>query len=87
MKNTKKTNKLLYTVDLTKCEDLFDVTLAYAHARHNAGLALSDEELDAIIEDAINKQPKIIICDMHCECPKKQPWYKRLWNKIFGKKK
>lgn len=92
MKSTKKTKKkLLYTVDLTKCEDLFDVTLAYAWARFEAGLALSREELSAIIEQAVidfadHFDPKVIICTTQCECPKKKPWYKRLWNKLFGKK-
>lgn len=88
MKNTKKTNKKVnpaFTVDISKCQDANDMLLAFAYAKQEAGLPITNEELDAIIDDnmiivVLAKR----ICD--CNCSKKKPWYKRFWNWLTRKK-
>jgi hypothetical protein len=82
-KNTKKV-KYDYIVNVSDIECLEDIDCVFALAKHNAGLALTDDELEAIVIRACEKcAPKFII--MHCDCKcenKKLPWYKRFWNKL-----
>jgi len=92
MKKTFK--KPLYTVDIDQIETLDDIDLVWALSKHNAGLAITDDELKSIIERCIEYVMKDAPV---CQCiavtvlkDKKQPWYKRLWNwakKPFTKKK
>lgn len=89
MKTTNKIKNIkvkpAYTVDLTKCEDAFDVLLAFAYTKQEAGYPLTTDELNAIIED--NSTTIFIrefVCD--CECEPKKPWYKRFWNWLTRKK-
>lgn len=81
-KSTKKTFKPAYTVDITNCKDTFDVLVQFGLAKQKAGLPITDDELDAIIEDNLT----IIFMREIYEEQKKLPWYKRLWKKLFGKK-
>lgn len=82
-KNTTKKIKPAYTVDITKCQDAFDVLCAFGKAKQKAGLPITDLELDAIIDD--NKIVMIIqdVCIME---KKKRPWYKRFWRWLTRKK-
>jgi len=90
-KIAKKRVKPLYTVDITDCENIEEFALAFAIAKHNAGLPLTDRNLlnvcSFVMDMTIaewNKHPKIIfVCDI---CKKKKPWYKRFWNWLFGRK-
>lgn len=91
MKTTaKKTKNPSYIVDLTKVTHLEDIDVAFGLAKHNAGLAISDEELAAIILDVYKKfGPKITIVNCDCEYPKpkkKSNIFKRFWNWLRGKK-
>lgn len=87
-KTVKKNKKFtpIYTVDITECDDVFDVRLQFAKAKQKAGLAISDDELNAIVNEAICDFAEALLlvgelCDDIDE-PKKQPWYKRFWNWI-----
>ena len=84
-KSTKKTFEPAYTVDITNCEDPFDILVQFGLAKQKAGFPITDDELSAIIDD---NSTLVVVREitMECEC-KKLPWYKRLWNKLFGKKK
>jgi hypothetical protein len=83
-KSTKKTFKPTYTVDITNCEDPFDVLVQFGLAKQNAGLPITDDELNAIIDD---NAILVVIHDITIKREdKKLPWYKRLWKKMFGKK-
>lgn len=83
-KSTKKTFKPTYTVDITNCEDPFDVLVQFGLAKQNAGLPITDDELNAIIDD---NAILVVIHDIITKREdKKLPWYKRLWKKMFGKK-
>lgn len=96
VKTTKKSlKKPVYVVDITTCETIDDVRLAFAKAKFDAGIALSEDNLRAIIEDAINDYTDFLadnIAAATCEAlafvnsikEKKQPWYKRAWKKITG---
>jgi hypothetical protein len=88
MKKTVKNTKPSYTVDLTKVKTLEDIDVAFGLAKQKAGLAISDEELSAIVFDAIKAfGPRITIVD--CTCPKaaKKPnIFKRFWNWMLGRK-
>lgn len=76
----KKTVKPEFTVDVTNCETGFDLLVAFAKAKHQAGLAITDDELNALIDDNsvmifVEKQPISI-----CNCTKKPNIFKRFWN-------
>ena len=86
MKKTKEI-KPSYIVNIDDIEHLDDIACIFALAKQDAGLPLTDKELVDIVDWAIHEfGPKVYICDMRCICPKKEPWYKRLWKKLFGKK-
>ena len=79
MKKTKEF-KPSYIVNLDEIKHLDDIECVFALAKHNAGLALTDDELISIVEWVASAvRPKIYICDLRCKCEKK-PWYKRFWN-------
>ena len=76
--------KYSYVVDLDKIEVLSDIAPAFALAKHNAGLALTNDELADICTYMIDMfGPKIYV--VNCECKKKQPWYKRFWHWLTRK--
>lgn len=80
-KNTKKV-KYDYIVNVSDIESLGDIDCVFALAKHNAGLALTDEELEAIIIYTCDRfTPKLVVMRCDCECEKK-PWYKRFWSKV-----
>lgn len=89
MKTQNKTKKSIfkpaYIVDITKCEDVQDTLIAFGNAKQKAGYPITDEELDAIIDD---KSAIIILHDICAYEVKdeKKSWYKRLWNWITRKK-
>lgn len=92
-KNIKKEVKPAYIVDLTNCETLQDVEFAFACEKFEAGIPLTEGNLDAIIDKTIEvttaHMPVITVCECKCVC-KKTPWYKRVWNflmKPFKKNK
>ena len=89
MKKTNKKTKYSYVVDITDCNTVNDVEVAFAIAKQKAGIPLSDSNLDAIINHTVEQvvdgiQDVVIVCD--CEKPKKLPWYKRFWNWLTFKK-
>jgi len=80
---TKKTVKPVYTVDISNCEDANDILLAFANAKQKAGLPITDEELECLI----NENSVMIIVENVCEVKKKKlPWYKLFWNWVTRKK-
>lgn len=97
-KTTKKIIKPEYIVDLTKAEDGGDVLYAFTVAKVIAGKAITEDEFEyALIRtkekvfneaiDAIDNALFMFVKSEHiCECkPKKKPWYKRMWGRLFGK--
>jgi len=90
MKNKKMTKKNTfkpaYVVDITKCEDLFDMLLAFGKAKQQAGQPITNEELEAIIDDNSVFVTVVHECQCNCEAkPKKLPWYKRFWRWLTRK--
>ena len=79
-KNTKI--KPSYIVDIDNITCLEDIPSAYAIAKQEAGMPLTDDELIAICKRVYDELgPKITIVDVtECTCCKKKPWYKRFWN-------
>ena len=75
--------KYSYVVDLRDIEVLSDIAPAWAFAKHEAKMALTDEELADICAYVYREfGPKVTLINV-CECPcKKAPWYKRLWRWI-----
>lgn len=98
----KNTVKPAYVVDVTDCYDMYDFSLAFAIAKQKAGQPLTDENLDIIctaavdsllnaLSDlgAINKKNHCIEIVRNitvCDCRKKEPWYKRFWKWLVGRK-
>ena len=97
---TKKQVKPVYTVDMTNCHDVNDLKMEFIFAKVNNGIAIKPEEFDfatmytiqATIDtfDMANKLAFAIFCAFSpnickCEDKPKKPWYKRLWNKLFGR--
>lgn len=81
----KKTTKPVYKVDITNVDTLSEMKAAFALAKHNAKLPLSNDELISIITYVIDEIPKTYICSVSYEVTRK-PWYKRFWNWITCKK-
>ena len=87
-KNTKKTFKPSYKVDIDKIETLNDIDLAFGLSKQKAGLAISDKELAAICTDVCDHFcPKTTVVICNCKQEKKLPWYKRFWNWLTRKNK
>jgi hypothetical protein len=99
MKKTIKKTKPAFVVDITSCNDVADVLVAFCTAKVEAGVPILQEELDAVcrkyIEDAINitliAVNTLMLKDAidvleKCTGRKKEKWYKRFWNWITGKK-
>lgn len=87
--NKKITTKPDYIVDVTKCETLDDVKLAFATAKKNAGVPLTDENIQAFIDNAISNIKPIVcaaVIDVEIEEKKKPNIFKRFWNWLRGKK-
>lgn len=85
-----------YIIDITKCEDALDMIVAIAYAKVDANVAITRDELDAVIilsaydlKDYVNemadKYSEMIINTLN-KCvekkePKKKPnIFKRFWN-------
>ena len=85
-----------YIVDITKCEDTLDMIVAIAYAKIDANVAITRDELDAVIilnaydfkdyiETTADKFSEMIINTLN-KCvekkePKKKPnIFKRFWN-------
>ena len=85
-----------YIVDITKCEDTLDMIVAIADAKVDANVAITRDELDAVIilnaydlkdyiETTADKFSEMIINTLN-KCvekkePKKKPnIFKRFWN-------
>jgi len=85
-KTTKKKFKPAYVINMTNCETVQDLRIEIALCKHNAGLAMTDSDLRAIVEYAVEaaiEQMSPSICICNCEVKvKKLPWYKRFWNKL-----
>ena len=92
LKNTKKANKFAYVVDMTACNTVSDLVLNIALAKHNAGFALTDEQLFSIVYKMVDNAIFLLYLDnmiynlnnMKVK-EKKTPWYKKFWNKITHK--
>lgn len=85
-----------YIVDITKCEDTLDMIVAIAYAKVDANVAITRDELDAVIilsaydlKDYVNemadKYSEMIIntlnkCVDNKEPKKKSNIFKRFWN-------
>lgn len=85
-----------YIVDITKCEDTLDMIVAIAYAKTDANVAITRDELDAVIilnaydlkdyiETTADKFSEMIIntlnkCVENKESKKKPNIFKRFWN-------
>lgn len=85
-----------YIVDITKCEDTIDMIVAIADAKVDANVAITRDELDAVIilnaydlknyiETTADKFSEMIInalnkCAERKEPKKKPSIFKRFWN-------
>ena len=78
-----------YIVDITKCEDALDMIVAIAYAKVDANVAITRDELDAVIKDYIettaDKFSEMIINTLNKCAEKKEPKkkpniFKRFWN-------
>jgi hypothetical protein len=82
--------KPAYTVDLTDACTLEDVRTAFALAKHNANIPLTDDELKTIVQYTVDRVPTECFCNCNVEFyevkERKKPWYKRFWNWITRKK-
>ena len=78
MKKTTKKFKPTYLVELDNIKVLDDIDFEWAMAKHEAHLALTDDELVAIVERA---RMKVFVVFGQCNVTpkKKAPWYKRFW--------
>jgi len=96
-KSTKKTNKKTvkptFIVDVTECNSPEEIRRAFTLAKVKSGVAITFDELDhfvsTIVEDYNNFIASTVAAAFICDCckfEKKQPWYKRLWKWIRGKK-
>ena len=86
-KNVKKS--YAYVVDITNCTTAEDVALAFALAKHNADLPLSDNNLTAIVNYSIDEFAKniyTVISATACANESKEGMFKRFWNWISRKK-
>lgn len=94
-KVTTKKFKPAYIVNIASCDNVNDTKYAFIKARATNGLPITKEEFefveDACFRDAAEEMYTVIkdiayiagnIYD--CAC-KKQPWYKKLWNKLCRK--
>lgn len=85
IKNIKKpVVKPAFVVDATNCFDGYDLLLAFAYAKQKAGLPITDDELDAIVDD--NSVTIVIREEVERQIKPKKPWYKRFGNWLIGKK-
>lgn len=85
-----------YIIDITKCEDALDMIVAIAYAKVDANVAITRDELDAVIilnaydlkdyiETTADKFSEMIIntlnkCAEKKELKKKPNIFKRFWN-------
>lgn len=92
-KTTKKTKAPEILMNCVTNTTVNDIYSEYTAAKVRAGKTITEEQLDAYAINAVNKTLDIAIpafaaatCFMCSECctVKKQPWYKRMWNKIKG---
>lgn len=89
VKKTKKNTKPAFVVDITECEDANDMLIEFGYTKQAAGLPITTDELEAIINEAIDFAEVCLTVNnvLFCEQkPKKLPWYKRAWNWLRGKK-
>ena len=87
MNKTKKTNKKpAYVVDITNVNNVDDMRVAFALAKHNANMPLSDDELISIITYTVDHTPEVRIYNVEYYEVIKKSWYKRFWNWITRKK-
>lgn len=84
----KKTIKPTYIVDITNVSTIEEAKTVIALAKHNAGLALTNDELKSIVLYTVNLVPTERVCDVNVEVYEvaKKPWYKRFWNWVTRKK-
>lgn len=94
------TKKYSYIVDYDKIEVMNDIDAVWALAKQEAGLPLTNSELESIVlhsYEAFGPKVTVRIYPCRCtkntpwyKCTKKTPWYKRVWNfltKPFKKNK
>lgn len=91
VKNTKKQTKPAFVVDITNANTVQDVACAIANAKLDAGIMLTKENINALINDAVDKYateyiPDCVFIYDCCNWSKKTPWYKRFWNWLIGRK-
>lgn len=84
--NKNNKTKPAFIVDITNCETSDDMAFEFAMSKYNAGIALTDYNLLAIIYktcDICLKYTPRTTYIVECECnSNKLPWYKRFWKKI-----
>lgn len=95
---TKKSIKPTFIVDITQCESVDDVKVSFIYAKVKNGICITVDELIFITLKAINTTISTyhlvdrIVLDiaetLNCGCStienfcKKEPWYKRLLDKL-----
>lgn len=90
----KNTKKYTYVVDITEIEVLDEIDVAFALAKQNAGLPISDSELMDIVMFAVRNNITVkmlefvpTLKELFNDIPNilktaYTPWYKRVWNTI-----
>ena len=92
VKKTKAVKKPTFVVDISNANTVNDTVLAFAYAKQDAGLPITNDELVAIVIDAIDtfKDDIVPTCTVVVEkakeVKKKLPWYKRFVKWLFRKK-
>lgn len=95
-KVTTKKFKPAYIVNIASCDNVNDTKYAFIKARATNGLPITKEEFefveDVCFRDAVEEMCTAIEDIMYIAgnihnraCKKKQPWYKKLWNKLCRK--
>lgn len=91
----KKKFKPVYTVDVTDCTDDRSVVVAFVKAKVNAGLPITEDELDSVVIDrveevlaykALQLTPIKIELVNTLKVDKKPNVFKRFWNWVTRKK-
>lgn len=88
MRKSTKEIKPSYIVNVDDIETLGEIDAAFALAKQDAGLAITDKELMDIVRFILDEfGPKVTVIGLGEIIPKKKPWYKRFWNWITRKNK
>lgn len=85
VKRARKTAKPEILINTIGCETVNDIYNNYIEAKARAGKNITVEDL-AVVRNATKPEVYVFV---GLECPReaeKKPWYKRIWNRLTGRK-